>query len=291
MGFALLAANLSSILYATLLPLLLACGGPLPTPPGSVGSAGEPSTTDVTLPVAGAGGAAGDPGAVRAVGGAGAAEGGATGIEVPLAGAPTGGAGSDDCELTYGEGHGDLFVRFDRGLDLSVRSTFGSASPEILAETSRVCVLVPAASRALAESMGGAPESADYAFLGVSAGDPFWLLPATPRAGMPWFGASTEDVPAGRYDGNEVRVAIASIEMPTSGQFAAWSTSSFGVPSAMFSTATGMLTHFFPIGAHVHFNWAFSVSGTYVITFIVEGTHDGTSDLTPLSPLRFLVGR
>jgi len=279
-----------------LLPLLLACDNPRANAVGPDGSAGDASVIDGggrPGGAAGDSGSTGEPvwlagaGGLADTGAAGASEGGTSSGAFPAGGA--GGDEGEGCELTYDEGHGDLFVVFDDGLDLSIRSTFGTDPSEILADTSRVCVIVPPASLALAQSMGGAPESSDYAFLGVSAGEPFWLLPATPRAGMPWFGASTEDVPAGRYAHDEVRVAITAVEMPEGGQVAAWSSSTFGVPSTIFSTATSSLAHSFPRGAHVHFNWAFSVAGTYTITFTVEGDRDGSPEVSPPSPLRFEV--
>ncbi len=245
-----------------------------------------------------AGGAEGLSGASGGEGGAaGADSGAAAGAGAPLAGAPTAGdddvgganAGGEACELTYSEGHGDLFVGFDDGLQLSIRSTFGASPPERLAETSRVCILVPSASRDLAEAMGGAPDSDQYAFLGVSGGAPFWLLPATPREGMPWLGASTETVPSAYYDDNQVQVRIAALELPEGGQLAAWSTSTFGVPSVMFSTKADVLTHSLPVGAHLHFSWGFSVAGTYTVTFSVEGARDGAWEHGPAAPLRFVV--
>jgi surface-anchored protein len=137
--------------------------------------------------------------------------------------------------------------------------------------------------------MGGAPDSPEYAFLGMEPGQPFWLLPATPRSGMPWFGTSTEAVPLGRYAGDEIRLVIAAMELPEGARLAAWSTSAFGVPTTIFSTATRTLDHTFTRGAHVHFNWAFSVAGTYAVSFKVEGRDDDGLQQSPLSPLRFLV--
>jgi surface-anchored protein len=216
-----------------------------------------------------------------------AADGG-TSEEGELGGA-SGAGGGEGCDFTYSEGHGDLYVRFDGALGLAIRSSFGSEPSEILADPSRVCVVVPGASYALAEAMGGAPDSPDYAFLGVDAGQPFWLLPATPRTGMPWFGASTEEVPLGRYMDDEVRLVIVATELPEGGQLAAWSTSTFGVPTTIFSTSSKALNHPFARGAHLHFNWAFSVAGTYTVTFRVEGRDEDGLQQSLASPLRFLV--
>jgi surface-anchored protein len=44
-----------------------------------------------------------------------------------------------------------------------------------------------------------------------------------------------------------------------------------------------------PRGAHVHFNWAFSVVGTYTVTFMVEARDEDGLQQSLRSPLRFLV--
>jgi surface-anchored protein len=191
--------------------------------------------------------------------------------------APARGPG-EDCELSYTEGHGDVFVVFDRdppGLDWRLRSSFGAGAGETLADASRVCVVVPAASRVLTQSMGGAPVSEDYAFLGVAPGDPFWLIPQTPREGMPWFGISTENVPQALFTGDEIEFVVTEIETPDGGNLSAWSSGTFGAPSPIFATTVGKLAHSFGAGAHVHFNWGFTVAGRYALRLEVAGRRDG----------------
>jgi surface-anchored protein len=262
---------------------------------GGAGSDGGNGSSDDRSSSGGAGGEAGAserPCDLPVAGGEGsvcAAEGGASPEGEPSG--ASGAFGGEGCDITYTEGHGDLYVTFDGALGLAIRSTFGTEPAEILADPSRVCVVVPGESYALAEAMGGAPDSPDYSFLGVEAGQPFWILPATPRGGMPWFGASTEAVPLGRYTDDEVRLAIAAIELPDGGQLAAWSTSTFGAPTTIFSTSERTLSHAFPRGAHVHFNWAFSVAGSYAVTFEVEGRDDDGLEQSASSALRFMVRR
>jgi surface-anchored protein len=215
--------------------------------------------------------------------------------EAGAAGAADGGAGSADaveaCPLLYSEGHGDLFVAFDEGLRLMLRSAFDPQRPETLEPAARVCIIVPAASRTLAESFGGAPAREDYAFLGVSPGAPFWILPAVARADMPWFGLSTEQVPRGHYTGDELQIVLSDVSGPDDGAVAVWSTTGLGVPQAMYSSAQDLRSCSFAVAAHLHFNWSFSMPGEYRLRFRPEGerTRDGQLEQGPDAEFRFVV--
>jgi surface-anchored protein len=200
-----------------------------------------------------------------------------------------GGHAGADCELTYAAGHGDLFVTFDAGLDVVIRASFGG--PEELVPPERVCVVVPRESYELAVSLGGVPASEGYAFLGANPGDPFWLLPQAPRAGMPWFGASTEDVPTAVFADDRVELSVTPADVPEGGHVAAWTTDAFGAPSAIFATATGKLSQGYSTGAHVHFNWAFTTGGTYTLAFAVVAERAGVRMASEPRSLRFLVER
>jgi surface-anchored protein len=207
------------------------------------------------------------------------------------AGGASGEAGSDgssDCELRYTEGHGDLFIGYEAGLQLSIRSAFGAMN-EQLVDPARVCVIVPAASYELTVSLGGAPEGEEFAFLGVPAGEAFWMFPASPRAGMPWFGAATEAIPSGLYADDKVVLSITELERPANGDLSMFTTDALGAPTVLYSTVTGALSHAFPTGAHLHFNWAFTAAGAYTLTFRAEGTLRERIDSSPYVALRFMV--
>lgn len=214
--------------------------------------------------------------------------GSAGGPQSGLSGGAAGSDGSSDCELRYTEGHGDVFIGYDAGLSLSIRSAFGATS-EQLVDPARVCVSVPAASHALTASSGGAPDGEEFAFLGVAPGEPFWMLPASPRAGMPWLGATTEAIPSGRYTGDRVVLSITAVEVPLGGDVSVFTADPLGVPSVIYSTVTGALAHTFPTGAHLHFYWAFTVAGAYTLTFQAEGAHRDGVDVSPAAALRFVV--
>lgn len=178
------------------------------------------------------------------------------------------GASAAACPLTYSEGHGDLyFVEALERLDLRLRSAFGGASAESLQEPERVCIVVAASSLELTRARGGAPSSADYRFLGVPAGEPFWLLPQSPQNGIPWFGFSTEALATGHYVGDSVQLELALLSAPAGAHLAVWSTGALGAPELVFSTFEGVVVREFSVGAHLHFNWSFSHAGDYRLQF------------------------
>lgn len=263
--------------------------GPAPAggAPAQAGGAGAP---DLELPAAGESGQAGGEGGL----GGGTSAAGAAGDGVSAAGAAGlggGGApGDEDCELLYTEGHGDVFVDFEDGLSVRVRAAFEGGSTETVEPAERVCVVVSRASRELAESLGGAPEDARFGFLGLPTGEAFWLLPASPRAGMPWLGASTEAVPQGQYLDDQVTLTV-EVEAPAGGELAVWMAGTFGDPSVLWATATQKLAHTFSVGAHVHFNWAFTRPGRYALVLRARGATLGSlaQDVSEPARLRFLV--
>jgi surface-anchored protein len=257
---------------------------------GGAASAGETAHPNGGRAFGGATSAAGEGGHVS-TGTAGEtasdAGGGAGGHEI-ASGGESGEHGADECELRYTEGHGDLFIGYDAGLEISIRSAFGRTS-EHLVDPARVCVIVPAASHALSLSLGGAPEGEEFAFLGLAAGEGFWMLPASPRPGMPWFGAATEAIPSGLYASDRVVLSITQVNTPIGGNVSVFATDPLGAPSLFYSTVTGARTHAFPSGAHLHFDWAFTLAGTYTLTFRAEGEHRGGLDESADTSVRFEV--
>jgi surface-anchored protein len=125
----------------------------------------------------------------------------------------------------------------------------------------------------------------------VAVGEAFWLLTQSPREGIPWFGASTEDVPPMFYDDDAVELVIVARDIPERGNLAAFSSGTFGAPSVIFATAAGKLTHSFRSGAHLHFNWAFTVEGTYDLSLAVVAHRAGVPEWSAPNHVRFQVRR
>lgn len=214
------------------------------------------------------------------------------------------GAPESGCELVYEAGHADLFIHDEGGLRVSIRAAFAGAQ-ETIEPAPRVCVVVPRASYALAQSLGGVPDQPEFAFLGLPPSSAFWLLPATPRAGIPWLGASTESLLAGHYADEEVVLSLTLVERPAEAEVAVWSTSSLGSPLVLFASSSMTWQHAFPVGAHLHFNWSFTRPGDYAVDLQASaallgnggetgvggagGVQEAARETSPAARLRFLV--
>ena len=109
-------------------------------------------------------------------------------------------------------------------------------------------------------------------FLGASAGDEVWIIPQVQSAGVPFFGLATEELDA--MWGN-ITFALTSFSGP--GQFALWSTGSFGAANVKMQTNDGVDSLFdrevIPPGTHAHYNWGFTQPGTYELGITVSSTH------------------
>jgi surface-anchored protein len=247
------------------------------------GDAGSPQVGG-TSSDGGAENSSGEGGSPAAAGGAsrGGAEGGSSAEGSGEGGGSSGeggegGEGGDpprgECEFVYDEGHGDIFIGFstEQGLQLTIRAALEPGKAETLYAPSRVCVVVPVASRELASSYGGVPANEDFAFIGLPPGESFWLLPAVATRGIPWFGASTEGVPRGHYADDVVALRINALELPAGASVATWFSDAFGSPAPIFSTADSVLSTEFAVGAHLHFSWSFTHAGVYRLAFEVAG--------------------
>jgi surface-anchored protein len=124
------------------------------------------------------------------------------------------------------------------------------------------------------------PDNPDYAFLG-QPGSPVWILPQTQDITLPYVGISTEEIPAGVFDG-PLRFELVSVDGP--GNFFAWANPGAGQPPIIkFICTNGVVSPDYnamtPLtGSHEHYNWAFSTNGLYRVTFRYSGqlAADGT---------------
>ncbi|MBK7999421.1 MAG: choice-of-anchor M domain-containing protein [Verrucomicrobia bacterium] len=132
------------------------------------------------------------------------------------------------------------------------------------------------------------PAAPSYDFLGL-AGSDVWIAPETNPGGTAlWPGFSTEGVPSGLVDGNQLTLRLESVTGP--GTLHIYQTSAFGEPSRLLSS-TGLVYRAWtiPRGTHAHANWAFSAAGKYTLTFSVEAVTNGVS-LTATQNYAFIVG-
>lgn len=154
---------------------------------------------------------------------------------------------------------------------------------------------------AVPESIVNRPAGSQWDFLGVSAGQPLWVLPSTQVPGILYIGAAAEDVPAStvtpwspgdpRIPGGNfpwVRLNVVAVRGP--GRFSVYTTDTFGNPIVWASRSSGgnhvpsglPSSLFLLEGSHLHFNWAFSAEGEYEVDWQVVSAVGGqpvTSDV------------
>ncbi len=119
-----------------------------------------------------------------------------------------------------------------------------------------------------------APGTPGYEFLGPAGAD-VWIAPenwsSAPTA--LWPGFSTESVPAGVLDRDEVRLKLTKVAGP--GDFHLYSIDVEAVPHQILEV--GGPAWVLPINRHVHANWAFSKPGEYRLTFKATATIGGAA--------------
>lgn len=126
---------------------------------------------------------------------------------------------------------------------------------------------------AVADSETTVPSGSQWSFLG-DPGDPVWILPQSQPGDLLWPGWDTSDVPAGVFQSDQVTVRLLSVSGP--GDFALYTTGSFGTPTIRFNSSDGVPDAFaLSRGAHGHANWAFTAAGTYTLTFEAIATLSG----------------
>lgn len=206
-----------------------------------------------------------------------------SGADGDTVGEPLGGGGGlggsratldADCVYHYRQGHGDLHVGYSGTtgtLQVNLKTVLSEAPGDEDFDPAEVCIHVPYSTY---ESMAAAeerPEGPAWDPLGVDPGSAFWFIPASPVAGVPWFGLSTEGVPLGSLDEDKIRLTYRLVESPKGGHLSQYAVSSFGVPDFSLSTSTGLLTYERKANAHEHLSWSFSMPGEWVLEARARG--------------------
>lgn len=122
-------------------------------------------------------------------------------------------------------------------------------------------------------------------------GDALYAIPQSQNPDLLYLGISTEGIPGGVFAGN-LHVQLESVTGP--GRFFLWQASSFGDFDIKMNTADGIsgADQTAPlIGSHEHYNWGFTKTGVYQLTFQISGRRIGdAADITsPLTTFTFHV--
>jgi surface-anchored protein len=245
---------------------------------------------DGASPFAGKTGAAcGGDGIGTDVGEAGASPSGEGGAAA--GGAPSRSRCDSDCELCYQEGHGDVFVDYapETGLRVMLRTELEPGQGERLYLPDAVCILVGYQRYRLVAEAGGRPAGSTWDPLGVPEGTVFWQLPAIATAETPWFGTAVATLPAEQIRAPRVVLELAELA-PDAGAFSAYTTTAFGTPTFLLSTASGLNEARLQSGSHAHMNWTFAEPGRVELTFVASAELlDGTRITSEEATFRFLI--
>lgn len=113
------------------------------------------------------------------------------------------------------------------------------------------------------------PDSSDWDFLGVEAGEPIYILPSggVPDT-VPYLGFTTEDPSLSELEANQYSFTLVDMTAPEDGVFSLF----VGSANVPLNTSTGFPagTLNINVGDHLHYNWGFSHLGTYDLYFEVE---------------------
>jgi surface-anchored protein len=121
------------------------------------------------------------------------------------------------------------------------------------------------------------PSDSAYSFLGA-AGAPVWILPAVQDPMLLFLGTSGEEIEAGTFQNDTVKLSLKSVKGP--GEFSVFAIDAFGVPQVFMNTRNGIGADDWLLviaGGHTDYNWGFTKAGKYRITVEASGTLvDGT---------------
>ena len=115
------------------------------------------------------------------------------------------------------------------------------------------------------------PNDPAFGFLG-HPGELFYQLPQHEEEGLLYLGIASDEVEAGVFVRDEVKLNLKSVEGP--GEVYLYSTDTFGKPTVMFNSADGISesdTFVMKTGAHSHQSMVFSEAGVYRVGFDFSG--------------------
>lgn len=121
------------------------------------------------------------------------------------------------------------------------------------------------------------------------AGDPLWILPQSQYPGILYLGLSTETIAPGTFTG-PLTVTLKSLDLPgrvatnVTERFYVWQAGHLGEFNVLVNSPDGLTSGdalSLPASGHAHFNWGFSTSGLWHVTFQASGRVTG--EASPLA--------
>ncbi|MFC8923725.1 choice-of-anchor M domain-containing protein [Cellulosimicrobium sp. NPDC057127] len=142
----------------------------------------------------------------------------------------------------------------------------------------------------LDESVLPAPDSPDFAFLGVDPGTPLYVVPQVQNQDVVWLGWNTQDPEVTERIGRGATLRLDGVDGP--GAFFLFLQEGVtGPPNVLWTSGADYPQDLWmEVNTHVHANWVFTEPGVYTldVTVLADLT-DGTTVEDP-AVLRFAVG-
>jgi surface-anchored protein len=175
--------------------------------------------------------------------------------------------------LPFTEGHMDIGPRVVDGQLAGYWNNDGaevdgriSSVPEYPANGIRALAIFDAATPPFSRQAGSS-----WDFVGVNAGEPIYILPASGKPNtIPYLGWGTESPSLIGRGFDRVRITLIAMTAPTHGVFALF-TGTTNVPMKTIDGITAADSITVDLSDHLHYNWSFSQLGTYELTFRFEG--------------------
>ncbi len=159
---------------------------------------------------------------------------------------------------TLSHDHIDVGIGFEEGTwDLHLHDE----ESETEYEPSEAAIRVDAAARVVR------PADVAFNFLGAPVGQVIYILPEVENPELPFLGLGAEEVASGVFQSDRIELKLKSVNGP--GQFSLWRSGLNG-PELGMATSDGLDTSdtvILTAGGHSHYNWAFTMPGSYRVTF------------------------
>lgn len=210
--------------------------------------------------------------------------------------------GHVDFSFCYADGEWDMGMIHEVGGDPNDPAA-GSRKPGELGPMISKDQLFPNGSRRIRAA------EADWDFLGVPAGAPYWFFPDTSTALVyPGFNVCDieeaasyfEDDPRINAEGRWVTVTLRHVDYrgkhPQGGKYSMWTTDGFGSTTVWMTQTDGITdndAYIILAGSHAHPNMAFSALGLYAVTFdltFYRGPGKTNPETSPMATYFFAVG-
>lgn len=192
--------------------------------------------------------------------------------------------------VEYSEGHGDIGLAFHDGeLELHYHFADGAVLDGAPLASGVEVEFEPNEAYVRVGDNTSSTAIANIPFLGLTAGDPFWVLPSTNQSGRPFLGIAAEELSASEF--SNATISLTDFRGP--GEFALYNFDGNGVAQVTWQTNDGVDSSDLlnlAIGGHDHFNYAFTAPGVYLLELTATVNQIGVGPISDIETFQFVVG-